>query len=79
MQYGWLLKLGAFAFVVFMIAVLAWLTTSPPEDPCLPNEGDVGAAVLADEAGDQDALVNRAIIKRGACEQAPAGAKKEDD
>ena len=63
-----LLQVVAFIFVVFMVAVLAWLTLSEPEDPCANPQADIGAAVLADEAGDQEALVNRAIIMRGNCE-----------
>lgn len=69
-----LLKIFAFAFVVFIIAVMAWLTLSgTEEDPCADPQTDISAAVIADEAGDQDALVNRAIIMRGKCK------KTEDD
>ena len=62
-----LLKFGVFVLVVGLIALLSWLTLYE-EDPCANPGGDVGAAVLADKAGDQDALVNRAIIVRGNCE-----------
>lgn len=61
---------GLFAFVILLIASLAWLTLAPEED-CIDlstgSSADMGAAVLADEAGDQDALTNRAILKRGDC------------
>ena len=64
-----LLQAATFIFVVFLVAVLAWVTLYEPEDPCAQTGTDVGAAVLADQPGDQDALVNRAIIVRGDCEQ----------
>ncbi len=58
----------AFFAVILLIAVLAWLTLVD-EDPCTNPQSDISAAVLADEDGDQDALVNRAIIVRGDCEK----------
>jgi hypothetical protein len=64
-----LLQVATFVFAVFLIAVLAWVTLYEPEDPCAQTRTDVGAAVLADQPGDQDALVNRAIIVRGDCDQ----------
>ena len=64
-----LLRAAGFAFIVFMVAVLAWLTLDEPEDPCANPQADIGAAVLAEDAGDQEALVNRAIIMRGNCEE----------
>ena len=63
-----LLRFGVFVLVVGLIALLSWLTLYE-EDPCANPAGDVGAAVLAEGTGDQDALVNRAIIVRGNCEQ----------
>ncbi|MCR9184602.1 MAG: hypothetical protein NXH81_04310 [Halieaceae bacterium] len=66
----WYLSLLSLVAVLLIIAVLAWLTTEPEPDPCSALNQDVGAAVLADESGDQDALVNRAIIQRGDCEPA---------
>jgi hypothetical protein len=63
-----LLRFGVFVLVVGLIALLSWLTLYE-EDPCANPGGDVGAAVLADDVGDQDALVNRAIIVRGNCEK----------
>lgn len=62
-----LLQGAAFVFSVFLIAVLAWLTLPQEEDPCAHNQTDISAAVLADQAGDQDALVNRAIITNRDC------------
>lgn len=66
----WYLSLLSLVAVLLIIAVLAWLTTEPEPDPCSALNQDVGAAVLADESGDQDALVNRAILQRGDCEPA---------
>ena len=65
----WLLKIATFAFVVFLIWLLAWLTLTPEPDPCESPGTDVSAAVIADQEGDQEALVNRAIILRGKCER----------
>jgi hypothetical protein len=63
-------KPGAAIFVLAAIALLFWLTwTEEQEDPCADPQRDVSAAVLADDAGDQDALANRAIIQRGGCEE----------
>jgi hypothetical protein len=66
-----LLAFGVFILVTGLVALLAWLTMYE-EDPCADIQGDVGAAVLADESGDQDALVNRAIIVRSRCEKKDA-------
>ncbi len=63
-----LLSAVAFVAVVIIVAVLATLT-GEEDVACSSTERDVGAAVLADDNGDQDALVNRAIIVRGKCEQ----------
>ncbi len=57
-----------FFFVVGMIALLYWLTVVETEDPCANPQSDISGAVLADDPGSQDALVNRAIIMRGACD-----------
>ena len=57
-----------FFFVTGMIALLYWLTLVEPEDPCADPQADVSGAVLADDPDSQDALVNRAIIMRGACD-----------
>jgi hypothetical protein len=62
-----LFSLVAFVSVVVVVAALAWLTREDSADPCAGGR-DVGAAVLADD-GDQDALVNRALIVRGKCEK----------
>ena len=63
-----LLAFGVFLFAVGGVALLAWLTLYE-EDPCANPQGDIGAAVLAEGNGDQDALVNRAIIVKGNCEK----------
>ncbi len=59
-----------FFFVVGMIALLYWVTLVDTEDPCASPQADISGAVLADDPGSQDALVNRAIIMRGACDKA---------
>jgi len=60
--------LVAFAAVVALTAVLAWLTRSPSQhDPCADPQQDISGAVLADDPGAQDALVNRAIMMRRLC------------
>ncbi|TXS95822.1 hypothetical protein FV139_08130 [Parahaliea maris] len=64
------LLLSAVAFVAVLVIVAALtVLTGEEETACSSTERDVGAAVLADDTGDQDALVNRAIIVRGKCEQ----------
>ena len=65
-----LLKAAAFLFVIGAVVLLYRLTLYEAEDPCAGVRQDVGGAILADEGGDQDALVNRAIILRGKCRQA---------
>lgn len=57
-----------FLFLLGTIALLYWLTLVETEDPCVNPQADVSGAVLADDPGSQDALVNRAIIMRGACD-----------
>ncbi len=70
MKLNSLFKPGAVVFVLAAVALLFWLTWSEDqEDPCANPQGDASAAVLADEAGDQDGLANRAIIKRGGCKE----------
>ena len=63
-----LFKAIAFAFVVALVGLLYWLTLEEPADPCASPQTDISAAVLAGESGDQEGLVNRAIIVRGDCE-----------
>jgi hypothetical protein len=67
-----LLAFGVFVLAVGLVALLAWLTLYEEQDPCADSRADVGGAVLADESGDQEALVNRAIILRGKCEKKDA-------
>ena len=54
--------------VVLLIAIMAWLSQTD-EDPCANPQSDIAAAVLADQPGDQDALINRAIIMKSDCDQ----------
>lgn len=64
---------GLFGFVILLVASLAWLTLAPEQD-CREVDAsrstDMGAAVLADDEGDQSALTNRAMIERRDCEPA---------
>ena len=70
MKLNSLFKPGAVVFVLASVALLFWLTWSEEqEDPCADPQADVSAAVLADEPGDQDGLVNRAIIQKGGCKE----------
>ena len=73
MHSSWLVRAASFFFVILIIAALAWLTLPESEDPCASPQGDISAAVLADTPGDQEALINRAIIVRGNCD------KEEED
>ncbi|NND66647.1 MAG: hypothetical protein HKN19_03575 [Halioglobus sp.] len=66
MDKRWMLSAAVFFAVVGLIAVLAWVTDSE-EDPCANPDADVSAAVLGESEGDQEGLVNRAIIVRGNC------------
>ena len=59
-----LLKLLGFATILLLIAVLARLTLYEEQSGEV-EQADISAAVLAEKDGDQDALVNRAIIKEG--------------
>jgi len=68
-------KAAIFACAIFLIALLYRLTLYQPEDPCADRQSDISGAVLADEPGDQDALVNRAIIMKGRCESGESGEK----
>jgi hypothetical protein len=69
-----------FSFVIALVAALYWLTLYQPEDPCAEGQQDISGAVLAEGEGDQDALVNRAIIRRGHCDRPATGedADKEE-
>ncbi len=58
------------ALVVLIGAALYLLTRhASQEDPCAYPDSDVSAAILADDPDATDALANRAILQRGACEQ----------
>ena len=78
MRQNWLLKLAAFSFVVFLVWLLALLTL-PPDDPCDNPQADISAAVIADQDGDQEALVNRAIILRGDCQRDDGGEQPDQE
>jgi hypothetical protein len=54
--------------VVLLIAIMAWLSQTD-EDPCANPQSDISAAVLADQSGDQGALINRAIIMKSECDR----------
>lgn len=60
-----LLTLG----LIVGLALLAYFLTLDPsqQDPCLSIQNDLSAAILSDDA-DRDALANRAIVQRKACE-----------
>lgn len=77
MHNPWPLGLVSFIAVLALVAALAWLTQAPEPDPCAGTDRDIAAAVLADQAGDSEALVNRAIIQRGACEKERQPAPEE--
>jgi hypothetical protein len=69
MEQSGLLKAGIFFFALVLIGSLYYLTRSDAEDdPCANPQTDISGAVLAEE-GDQDALINRAIIMKGNCEK----------
>ncbi len=60
----------AIVAAITLIAVLYLLTSDQTTgEACFDSQRDIGAAVLADREDDQDALVNRAIIVRGNCDQ----------
>ena len=68
MSQSGLMKAALFFFAIVLIGTLYWLTGTPAEDPCANPQGDISAAVLSAE-GDQDALINRAIIIKGNCKE----------
>ena len=68
MALNHVLKAVSFVVVVMLVALLAWLTTSPEPDACVDPQTNISAAALADQDTDQEALVNRAIILRGPCD-----------
>jgi hypothetical protein len=67
-----LLTTAVFLVAVAAIAGLALLTEPADEDPCAYPQSDISAAVLGESPGDQDALANRAILMRAACEKKKA-------
>jgi hypothetical protein len=62
------LKIITFIAVIVLVAALAWLTATE-DDPCANPQANISASVLADPNGDQDALINRAIIYNANCEE----------
>lgn len=72
-----LTKAAIFIAVIGLIWLLYWLTLdTTAEDPCAGQQSDISGAVLADGEGDQDALVNRAIIVKGKCDNRRAEKKE---
>ncbi len=66
-------KAAIFFAVIGGIWLLYTLTLDESvDDPCARQQSDISGAVIADDPGDQDALVNRAIILKSKC------AKEED-
>ena len=78
MKKNSLLRGLSFLFLVSAIAVLAYLTQDDSTD-CADIQRDMGAAVLADKAEDQDALTNRAILMQEACSPQAASAASEPE
>jgi hypothetical protein len=62
------MKIITFIAVSALVFALAWLTVTD-DDPCANPQTDISASVLADPDGDQDALINRAIIYKANCEE----------
>jgi hypothetical protein len=58
-----------FVAAVALIAALAVFTEQEDSDPCANPQQGITAAVLADGHGDQDAMLNRAILARAECEK----------
>ncbi len=73
------LKIASFGLAIALVATLAWLTLPESTDPCATPNADVGAIVLADEEGDQDALARRAILVRANCEKRKNDSDSDSD
>lgn len=67
-RYKLSMQIITFITIISLVALFAWLTMTE-EDPCANPQSDISASVLADAEGDQDALINRAIIMKGQCEE----------
>jgi hypothetical protein len=68
MDYKQSMQIITFVVIISLVGILAWLTMTD-EDPCANPQADITGSVLADEDGDQDALINRAIILKGNCKE----------
>ena len=68
MDYKPSMQIISFIAIITLVAILAWLTMVE-EDPCANPQTDISGSVLADDEGDQDALINRAIILKGKCKE----------
>jgi hypothetical protein len=68
MPYQQSMKIITFMAIISLVGVLAWLTQTD-EDPCANPQSDISASVLADAEGEQDALINRAIIMKANCDK----------
>lgn len=62
------IQIITFVAIISLVGILAWLTMTD-EDPCANPQADITGSVLADGEGDQDALINRAIILKGKCKE----------
>jgi hypothetical protein len=62
------MKIITFMAIISLVGLLAWLTKTD-EDPCANPQSDISASVLADAEGEQDALINRAIIMKANCDK----------
>lgn len=68
MPYQQSMKIITFMAIISLVGILAWLTMTD-EDPCANPQSDISASVLADAEGEQDALINRAIIMKANCDK----------
>ena len=67
-QNNILLRAVSVFTILLLVAIMAWLSLTD-EDPCANPQADISGAVLADSEGDQDALINRAIILKSNCDK----------
>ncbi|MCR9105760.1 MAG: hypothetical protein NXI15_10745 [Gammaproteobacteria bacterium] len=61
MQRSVIFRIAVFVTVAILVAALFWLTLDEPDSSAGPQL-DISGAVLAEQASDQDALVNRALL-----------------
>ena len=70
-----LLSAAALLMLITVSGALYWLTLDQT-DPCANPQADISAAIIAEGDDDQGGLANRAMIMRGACDDARDEAKK---